>query len=89
VVTVGGLNAIAALLAAAQALFLHEPGHAVASMAAPFFAQLPLDARSAVGLAAARMNPVDLLDQGLIFQRAGTGANLALFPLIEAGGGSI
>jgi hypothetical protein len=87
-VAVGGLDAIAAFLAAAQALFLHEASDAVASMAASFFAQFPLDARSAIGLAAAGMNLLDLLGQRLIFQGTGTGANLALLPVIEAGGGS-
>jgi hypothetical protein len=87
-VAVGCLDAVAAFLAAAQALFLHESGDAVASMATSSFAQLPLDAGSAIGLAAARVNPVDLPGQGLIFQRAGTGVSLALFPLVEAGGGS-
>ena len=84
VVAVGGLDAIAALLAAAQTLFLQESSDAVASMAASFFAQLPMDTKSTVGLAAARMNLVDLLGQRLIFQCAGTGLSLALFPVVEA-----
>jgi hypothetical protein len=84
VVAVGGLDAIAAFLTATEALFRHEPGDAVASMIASFFAQLPLDARSAIGLAAAGMNLVDLLGQGLIFQGAGTGLSMASFPILEA-----
>ena len=42
VMAVGRLDAIAAFLATAQALLLHEPGDAVASMAASFFAQWPI-----------------------------------------------
>jgi len=38
VVAIGGLDTIAALLAATQALFLHEPGDAVAPMVPSFFA---------------------------------------------------
>jgi hypothetical protein len=88
VVAVGRLDAVAAFLASAQTLFPHEASDAIASMAASFFAQFLLDARSAIGLTAAGMNLVDLMGQGLIFQRAGTGVSLALFPVVEAGGGS-
>jgi hypothetical protein len=88
VVAVGRLDAVAAFLASAQTLFPREASDAIASMAASFFAQFLLDARSAIGLTAAGMNLVDLMGQGLIFQRAGTGVSLALFPVVEAGGGS-
>jgi hypothetical protein len=88
VVAVGRLDAIAAFLATAQALFLHESRHAIASMAASFFAQLFLDARNAVGLAAARMNLVDLLGQRLIFQGSRAGTKTPPLPVVIAAGGN-
>ena len=87
VVTVGGLDPIAALLAAAQAGLLHEAGDAVAAVAASLFAQLIDDARAAVGLAALGMNRFDLLGQGLIGQRARARSRASIEPVVVAAGG--
>lgn len=88
VVAVGRLDAIAAFLATAQALLLHEPRDAVASMAASFFAQLFLDTRSAIGLSAAGMNLVDLLGQHLVFHRSHARTNTPPLPVVIAAGGN-
>ena len=87
-VAVGRLDAIAAFLAAAQALLLHEAGDAIASVAASFFAQLFLDARAAIGLAALGMNLVDLLGQRLIFHGARAGTGTPPLPVVIAAGGN-
>lgn len=73
VITVGRLHAVAALLATAQALLLHEAGDAVASMARSTFAQFQDDARAAIGLTAAGMDVFDLLGQRLVLHRPRAG----------------
>ena len=87
-VAVGRLDAIAAFLAPAQALLLHEPRDTVASMAASFFAQLFLDPRSAIGLSTAGMNLVDLLGQHLIFHGSHARTNTPPLPVVIAAGGN-
>src|SRR5437899_2181522 len=52
VVAVGRLDAIAPLLATAQALLLHQTGNTIAPMASSLLAQLLDHARATVGLAA-------------------------------------
>jgi hypothetical protein len=55
--TVGHLDAVAALLAATQALLPHESGNATVSVPASFFTQFLHHARAAIGLPALGMDP--------------------------------
>jgi hypothetical protein len=88
VVAIGGLDTVAAFLATAQAVFFHEPGDAVASMAASFFAQLFLDAWTPIGLPALGMNLVDLLGQRLVLRGSRTGADASVLPGVVAARGN-
>jgi hypothetical protein len=56
VLAIGGVDAVAPFLAAAQALLSHQPPDAVAPVTLALAAQLHLHARSAVGLAALLVN---------------------------------
>src|ERR1035437_1584480 len=86
-VAVGGVDAVTALLAAAESLHLHDPGDAVASVVAPLFAQLILDARTTVSLPAPGMDGLDGFGQRLVFCSARTGRGAAFLPVVVAAGG--
>jgi len=86
VIAVGGLDAIATLLASAQARLLHEPGDAVASVVESFFAQRLDHARAAISLAAPGMEGIDRLGQRLVFHRARAGVGASIEPVVVAAG---
>jgi hypothetical protein len=86
VIAVSGLNAVAPLLASAQALLLHEPGHAVAPVTSSGFAQLHDDARAAVSLATACMDGLDLLLQSLVLEDSRARATAPGLPVIVTTG---
>src|SRR5436190_16300367 len=88
-VAVRRLQAVAALLAAAEAFLLHEAGNAVASMARSLLAQLHHDAWAAVGLAAVRMDGFDLLGQRLVLERPRPGGSEPTAPIVIAAGRGI
>ena len=89
VLTVGGLNAIAPLLAPAQAGGLHESGDAIAAMGGALLVERLLDARTAVSLPAAGKNGGDLAGELLIRHRPRTGAITAVLPAVETAGGPV
>lgn len=88
VVAVGGLDAVAALLAAAQTRRAHEPGDAIAAMVAALLAEHLLDARTAIGLPAFGKHGGDLPGERLVRQGAPAGLVTALLPVVEAAGGN-
>ena len=83
----GGLNPVAALLAAAQALLCHEPGHAIAAVAFSPLAQFPDAARAAVGLPAVGMDRGNLPGERPVRHRARAGTSPPLSPAEAAAGG--
>jgi hypothetical protein len=88
VVAVSGLDAVAAFLATAQTRGAHEPGDAIAAMAAALLAERLLNARTAIRLPAAGKNGGDLSGERLIGQGARAGVVTALLPVVEAAGGN-
>ena len=68
VVAVGGLDAVAALLAATEAPALHETGDAIAAMSTSSGTEFVGDPGRAVGLAARGMNDRDLISIAMELQ---------------------
>jgi len=77
VVAVGGLDAIASFLAAAQALFLHEPRDAVRPWRRPFLRNA-FSTRDSIGSPASDMNLLNFSGQGLVFDGARPGRHAAV-----------
>ena len=86
VVAVGGLDAVAALLASADAPALHETGNTVASMSTSTGTEFVGDPGRAVGLAAFGMDDGDLLNQCLILSGAEPGTLASAIPVVEPAG---
>ena len=86
---VGGLDAEAPLLAAAQAGGLHESGDAVAAMPAPLLAQGRDEARTAISLPALGVAVLNLQSQGLVGHGTRAGAGAPLVPGVVAAGGDV
>jgi hypothetical protein len=75
VVAIGGADAVAALLATAQAHGVHDAGDAFASMAASVGTEGGLDARAPVGATATGVDGLDLDGEVLVLESAGSGAD--------------
>jgi len=86
-VAVGGLNAVAALLATAEAILLHEPCDAIATVVTSVLEQFHPDTGAAVGLPALGVYLVDFLGQSLVLRRTWARTGLSILPVVVAAGG--
>ena len=86
VVTIGGLDSVAALLAPTDALALHESGNSVPSMSMPKVMEFVDNSGRTVSLAAFGVDGRDLLNQCLILQRTGPWTLTSPIPVIEPAG---
>lgn len=85
-VAVGRLHTVAAFLSALEAYLIHEPSHAIASVAFPLFAQFHDHARTAIGLPAGLVNVLNVFSQGFVFSRTRSGSAATFLPAIIAAG---
>ena len=85
-VAVGGLAAVAPLLASVDPPALHEPGKAMAPMSPPARTEFARDAGGAGGLTAFRMDVGDLFRQCLILLETGSGRFASAVPVVEPTG---
>ena len=86
VVTIGGLDSVAALLAPTDALALHESGNSVPSMSMPKVMEFVHNSGRTVSLAAFGVDDRDLLNQCLIRQGTGPWTLTSPIPVIEPAG---
>ena len=84
VVAVGGLDAVAALLASTDAPALHETGNAITAMSTSTGTEFVCDSRRSIGLAAFCMDDGDLLNQCLILQGTEPGTLASPIPATSA-----
>ena len=89
VFTVGGLNAVAALLAAAKAPLFHQPGDTLAPVTASLLTQLLDYTRAAVCLAALFVDRLDDDGQSLVCDSTRPRAIGTLLPHVVAAGSNI
>ena len=86
VVTIGGLDSVAALLAPTDALALHESGNSVPSMSMPKVMEFVDNSGRTVSLAAFGVDDRDLLNQCLIRQGTGPWTLTSPIPVVEPAG---